>query len=259
MAAVKTDYYEVLGVPRDADEETIRSAFHARARDCHPDVADSPEDNQRFRELAEAYGVLSKPAARLLYDRYGYRGRGNQGFDEDLWDARETAPRGDDLHLQIELRFADAKRGTRRMVLYEAPTACDVCGGSGMIGEPDPDCSECNGTGHLREVSHLHVARILQIETCPTCGVEPCDECEGTGLVEDERRVRVRIPPGVEDGSQLRVSGEGGDGGPDGVPGDLLIDIAVQPAPPDTDFVRYLALAGMLAAVALLVAYLLFS
>src|SRR6266508_1572364 len=213
MAAVKTDYYEVLGVPRDADEETIRKAFHARARDCHPDVSDSPEDHRRFHELAEAYGVLSKAASRLLYDRYGYRGRGNQGFDEDLWDARERAPRGDDLHLRIELRFADAKRGTRRMVLYEAPTACDVCGGSGMIGEPDPDCPEC----------------------------------EGTGLVEAERRVRVRIPPGVEDGSQLRVSGEGGDGGPGGVPGDLLIDIAVQPAPPATDFVRYLALAGMLA------------
>src|SRR6266542_775448 len=175
-----------------------------------------------------------------------------------IGDARERAPRGDDLHLRIELRFADAKRGTRRMVLYEAPTACDVCGGSGMIGEPDPDCPECDRTGRLLE-AHLHVARLMRIETCPTCGVEPCDECEGTGLVEAERRVRVRIPPGVEDGSQLRVSGEGGDGGPGGVPGDLLIDIAVQPAPPATDFVRYLALAGMLAAVALLVAYLLFS
>src|SRR6266542_775450 len=75
MAAVKTDYYEVLGVPRDADEETIRKAFHARARDCHPDVSDSPEDHRRFHELAEAYGVLSKAASRLLYDRYGYRGR----------------------------------------------------------------------------------------------------------------------------------------------------------------------------------------
>jgi molecular chaperone DnaJ len=257
MAAVKSDYYEVLGVRRDADAETIRTAFHARARDCHPDVSDSPEDHRRFRELAEAYGVLSKPASRLLYDRYGYRGRGNQGFDDKLWESRDRPPRGENVHGRIEIRAYEAEGGTRRLVRYEAPAPCGTCEGSGVIGEADPKCAVCGGTGQQRQVSHLDVARILRIETCPECGVDPCDECEGTGVVEAERRLRVRIPPGVEDGAQVRVAGEGGAGGPGGVPGDLFFDIDVSPEPRDRPFVRWLALAGMLAAVALLVAYLL--
>src|SRR3954465_7363237 len=106
MAAVaKRDYYEVLGLPRNADADSIKRAFHSLARNWHPDVADAPDAEARFRELAEAYAVLSKQDARLLYDRYGYRGRGNQGFDEALWEARPHAPiRGENVHLPIELR-----------------------------------------------------------------------------------------------------------------------------------------------------------
>jgi molecular chaperone DnaJ len=256
VAAVKPDYYEVLGVPRDSDEETIRRAFHSLARDCHPDASDDPEDHERFRELAEAYGVLSKPASRLLYDRYGYRGRGNQGFDEEAGDG-DPPQRGESVHARIELRASEAKRGTARLMQYDAPTLCAVCDGYGVIGEPDPECPDCGGTGQIREVSNLASARILRIETCPACGVEPCDECEGTGVVEAERRLRVRIPRGIEDGDQVRVTGEGGDAGADGVPGDLLLNIVVIPKPVDPPLVRYLALAGTLAAVALLVAYLL--
>jgi molecular chaperone DnaJ len=257
MAAVKTDYYEVLGVSRDADEATIRGAFHTRARDCHPDVSDAPADHKRFRELAEAYDVLSKPASRLLYDRYGYRGRGNHGFDEELWESPERAPRGESVRARVELQSYEAKDGTRRLVRYEAPTSCPACEGWGVIGDPVPNCPECGGTGQLREVSHLDVAGILQSEACRACGVDPCHECEGTGVVVAERRLRVRIPAGIEDGTQLRVAGEGGAGGPGGVPGDLFLDVDVQPQPRDFAIVRWLALAGMLAAILLLVAYLL--
>jgi molecular chaperone DnaJ len=255
VAAVKQDYYEVLGLPRDADEEAIRRAFHTLARDCHPDVSDDSEDHERFRELAEAYGVLSKPASRLLYDRYGYRGRGNQ-WVEDETDDGEPAPRGENVHARIEIRAKEARRGTARLLQYEAPTLCAVCDGMGMLGEPDPECPDCGGTGQIREVSNLAAARILRIQTCSTCGVEPCDECEGAGVVDAERRLRVRIPAGIDDGDQVRVSGEGGDAGADGVPGDLLLELTVIPKPQDPASVRYLALAGALAAVALLLAYL---
>jgi molecular chaperone DnaJ len=254
VAAVKPDYYEVLGVPRDADEETIRRAFHELARDVHPDVSDAREDHERFRELAEAYGVLSKPASRLLYDRYGYRGRGNQWVDDEPEDG--DPPRGENVRAHIEMRAKDAKDGTARLLQYEARTLCAVCEGTGVIGEPDPECPDCDGTGRIREVSNLAAARILRVETCPTCGVEPCDDCEGTGVVEAERRLRVRIPPGIEDGDQVRVSGEGGDAGADGIPGDLLLDITVIAKPEDPPLVRYLALAGALAAGVLLLAYL---
>jgi molecular chaperone DnaJ len=259
VPAVKVDYYEVLGVPRDADEDAIRRAFHARARDCHPDVSSSAEDHQRFQELAEAYGVLSKPASRLLYDRYGYRGRGNQAFAGDVEEGEQPRERGANVRAGLELEAYEAARGARKLVRFEAEAECPKCEGTGVLGEPDPDCPECGGTGQVREVSEVAAARILRIEACEACEIEPCDECEGTGIVVAERVLRVRVPPGIEDGDQLRVSGEGGIGGRDAPPGDLLLDLAVRPEPRDPRLVRYLALAGMLAAMALLVAYVLLS
>lgn len=259
MPAVKVDYYEVLGVPRDADDEAIRRAFHALARDCHPDVSDSPEDHQRFRELAEAYGVLSKPAARLLYDRYGYRGRGNQALVEEVDGADGLGERGENVRASLELEAFEAVRGARKLVRYEADTECPSCEGYGVLGEADPDCEECGGTGQIREVSEVAAARILRIETCDACGILTCDECDGTGVAVAERVLRVRIPPGIQDGDQLRVTGEGGVGDPDAPAGDLLLDLGVRPEPRDPRLVRYLALAGLLAAIALLVAYVLLS
>src|SRR3989449_11137879 len=112
VATVKRDYYEVLGLSRDANQETIKRAFHSLARDCHPDVADAPDAEVRFRELAEAYSVLSKREARLLYDRYGYRGAGNQGFDEALWEGRTRTKRGDHVHVNLELQSFEAAEGS---------------------------------------------------------------------------------------------------------------------------------------------------
>ncbi len=256
MAAVKRDYYEVLGLPRDADGEAIKRAFRSQARDWHPDVADSPEAEGRFRELAEAYSVLSKREARLLYDRYGYRGRGNQGFDEAIWAVRQRVERGEDVHADIEIRSFEAQEGTRRLVTFHAVVRCKACMSRGSLGLPDPECEHCGGTGRKRTLSHLDVAHLMQIEPCPGCVLEACARCEGIGTVSTERRIQLRVPPGVEDGAQLRVSGDGNDAGVGSVPGDLLVRVRVLPPPKDPRSVRYAAFVLLLVAVATLVAYL---
>ncbi len=256
MAAVKRDYYEVLGLARDADEDTIKRAFHSLARDWHPDVAAAPDAEVRFRELAEAYSVLSKREARLLYDRYGYRGRGNQGFDEALWEARPAvAARGENIHVEIELRSFEAEEGTRRMVTYEAAVRCKACMGRGSVGLPDPECDFCGGTGRKRTVSSLDVANLLQIDPCPACIAEPCSQCGGEGTVLAERRIRLLVPPGVQDGAQLRVGGDGNDVGAGSIPGDLLVQVKVLPPPRDPRFVRYAALVLLVVAIATLAVY----
>jgi molecular chaperone DnaJ len=218
--AAKSDYYEVLGVEKDADDEAIRQAFRARAREWHPDLAPAEDAEARFRELAEAYSVLSKSESRLLYDRYGYRGRGNQGFDDALSEGRERVERGENVHLALELKSFEADQGTRRLVSYEADVRCEDCQGRGVIGEP-------------------------------------CASCAGSGTVASERKLRLIIPAGIVNGSQLRVSGDGNYAGWGSVPGDLLVDVKVIPAPRDPRFVRYLALTLLLVAIATLAIYVL--
>jgi molecular chaperone DnaJ len=257
MAAVKRDYYEVLGLARDADGDTIKRAFHSLARDWHPDVADAPDAESRFRELAEAYSVLSKREARLLYDRYGYRGRGNQGFDDALWEARPAvAARGENVQIAIELRNFEAAEGTRRIVSYEALVRCKACMGRGSVGLPEPDCESCGGSGRKRTVSSLEVADLLQIEPCPACIAEPCSQCDGEGTVSSERRIRLLVPSGVQDGAQLRVGGEGNDAGAGSIPGDLLVRLTVLAPPRDSRFIRYAALVLLVVAIATLALFL---
>jgi len=257
VAGAKRDYYDVLGVERDADETSIKRAFHGLARDWHPDVAEAPEAEARFRELAEAYSVLSKPEARLLYDRYGYRGRGNEGFDEGRWDARlAVAERGENVRLDMELRNFEASTGARRVVQFRCRVRCASCTGRGVLGVTDPGCEFCGGTGQRRTVSHLDVAQLLQVEVCPLCVGKPCAQCGGAGTVEAEQRIRLLVPAGVEDGAHLRVRGDGNDAGAGSIPGDLLVRIKVLPPPRDPRLVRYMALALLVIAVATLVAYL---
>ena len=211
MALIKRDYYEVLGLSRDADDETIRRAFYELARGWHPDVADAPDAEARFRELAEAYSVLSKRESRMLYDRYGYRGRGNARFDEMV---PVDVARGENIHTDLELRSFEAEGGTRRVITFHAIARCTACDGRG------------------------------------------CSECEDRGTVETERRLRLRIPPGVvDDGALLRVAGDGNDAGADSVPGDLLVRVRVLPAPKDPRSVRYIALALLIVAIAALALY----
>jgi curved DNA-binding protein len=217
VAVLKRDYYEVLGVPQDADDGTIRRAFRAEAREWHPEVADGPDAEERFRELAEAYTVLSKRESRLLYDRYGFRGRAAQGFDEAVWDApRQAAVRGENIHTDLELRSFEAEEGTRRVISFHAIIRCPECMGR---------------------------------------DAEACVRCRGLGTVEAERRIRLRIPPGVGDGAELRVSGDGNDAGADSVPGDLLVRVRVLPPPKGPRSVRYIALALLLVAIGALALY----
>jgi molecular chaperone DnaJ len=257
VPAVKRDYYEVLGVSRDADDETIQGAFHTLAREWHPDVAEAEDAEERFRELAEAYSVLSKRESRLLYDRYGYRGRGNQGVDEALWEARPPERvRGENIHTDIELRSFEAVEGARRLITFQGAVRCTACMGRGSVGLPDPECEYCLGSGRKRAVANLGSANVLQLEPCPACVTEPCTRCGGSGTVPAQRRLRLRIPPGVEDGTQLRVSGDGNDAGAGSVPGDLLIRVKVAPPPRDPRIVRYAAFLLLVVAIATLLVYL---
>jgi len=230
MAAVKRDYYEVLGVPRDADRQTIERAFHDLARKCHPDVTEDPDADERFRELTEAYSVLASPDVRNVYDRAGYRGRGDPAFEEALSDAGLEAPRrGENVHLDLELRDFEAREGTRRLVRYPVAVRCRACMGHGSVHVPDP-------------ASDL---------------LDPCLRCDGRGVVQTEQSVRLRIPAGLQDEAQLRVRGEGNDGGVGSVPGDLLVHVHILPSPKDPRVIRYLALALLLLAIMTLVVYLL--
>jgi molecular chaperone DnaJ len=256
VAVAKRDYYDVLGVSREADDEAIRRAFHGLARDWHPDVADAPDAEARFRELAEAYSVLSKRESRLLYDRYGYRGRGRQGFDEALWEARPSeVVRGENIITELEVRSFEAEEGTRRLITFHAIVRCTACMGRGLLGLPDPDCEHCRGTGRKQPALRMYFGDEESSEPCPACVAEPCPRCQGEGTIETERRIRLRIPPGVEDGAQLRVSGDGNDAGAGSVPGDLLVRLHVLPPPKDPRAVRYLALTLLVITVAALAVY----
>lgn len=207
VTRTKHDYYEVLGVSRTAGDEEIRKAFRALARELHPDVSEEPDAEDRFREVTAAYGVLSKPSTRFLYDRFGYRGRG-EGF----------GPRGrrpSRVVAQVEIDPIEADRGTRREVRFAAEEECDLCLGTGAVpGTATRQCETCGGKGRLKNYSGLGVGRWLQIERCRDCAglgrifERSCPECRGIGRVKRRRVLTVRIPPGVEDGTRLRVLGE---------------------------------------------------
>lgn len=241
MAAVKRDYYDVLGIPRDADAATIKRAFHAQARQWHPDLAGSPGADERFRELAEAYSVLSRQDARALYDKYGYQAVRHGPADPVDHDA------ADDVRLELELPAFEAFAGGRRLVAYEIQQPCPTCVGRGMVGEPDPGCELCGGLGYDPASAAGG--------PCPVCFADPCPDCGATGIVTAKRRLRVVTPPGVETGSWLRVNGEG-HCPPRGTPGDLLVHVQVAPPPKDRRTVRYVSVMLLLVAVLALALYL---
>jgi molecular chaperone DnaJ len=244
VTRTKSDYYEVLGLPRTADDEEIRRAFRALARELHPDVSDEPEAEERFRELSAAYSVLSTPSARFLYDRFGYRGRGNGAF----------GPRGrrgrSRVVAEVQIDYFEVARGTRREVRYLAEEECEACSGQGGVpGTTARPCTTCGGKGRVRVSSGLGVGRWLQIEPCHDCAglgrifEQACPECRGVGHVMRPRVVKVRIPAGVEDGTRLRVMGEHEN--------EHLV-VRVTPEPNNSRLIRWTATALLAFAVALL-------
>ncbi|HSE81161.1 MAG TPA: J domain-containing protein [Gaiellaceae bacterium] len=265
MATTRRDYYEVLGVPRSADVRAIKTAFRRLARELHPDVSDHPEAQERFREAAEAYEVLSRAETRALYDRYGHEGLRTGGFRptdfdfgslNDLFSAffgdeffgglgarsgRRSA-RGADVLAELEVELVDAATGLTRTVPFPVVVDCSTCRGNGAApGTAPATCRRCDGTGRLQSVSNSFLGQIVRTQGCPECGglgtvVEtPCRDCDGSGRVSEERELEVEIPPGIHDGQRIRLSGEGHAGVLGGRAGDLYVLVHVRP---DERFVR---------------------
>ena len=255
MATAKRDYYEVLGVSRDASAEDIKKSFRRLAMQYHPDRNKEDGAEMRFKEAGEAYEVLSDPEKRAAYDRYGHAGLGafdmGRGFDGadfgglgDIFEAffggtatgrrgREVQ-RGADRRVDMEIELEDAAFGCDRDVDIERIERCVRCGGTGS--EPGSQlqrCPTCEGNGQVRRVSRSFFGQFVNIATCSQCRGEgrivtnPCGECRGSGREKKERSLRVKIPAGVSDGSRMRLSGEGDTGLNGGQPGHLYVYINV--------------------------------
>jgi molecular chaperone DnaJ len=257
MATAERDYYELLGVARDATEGEIKKAFRALARELHPDVSDAPDADERFREVVEAYEVLSKSETRELYDRYGHAGLRGGGFqpghfdfgslsdlfsaffgDDVLGGGRASRSRGADLAAAVELDLVEAANGATREVPFQVAVTCAHCGGDGA--EPGSEivtCPTCGGAGRLQQVSRSVFGEFVRTQACPECSgtgrkiVTPCADCQGAGRVLEERRLEVTIPPGIHDGQRIRLSGEGHAGTLGARAGDVYVQVRVRPDP----------------------------
>ncbi len=252
------DYYEVLGVPATATEAEIKKAFRRLARELHPDVSDDPSAEERFKEVVEAYEVLSNSERRQLYDRFGRAGLRSRGFTPtsfdfgtlgDLFSAffgddlfgvggQARAARGADVAAEVEIELTEAATGATRQVPFHVAVACGACRGSGAEPGTSPaTCPTCGGVGRLQEVSQSVFGQFVRTQTCGRCGgagqvVErPCPECEGVGRVLEERALEVEIPAGIHEGQRIRISGEGHAGVPGGRSGDLYVLVRVRPDP----------------------------
>jgi molecular chaperone DnaJ len=262
MATTQRDYYEILAVERSADEGEIKRAFRKLARELHPDVSDADDAQERFREVVEAYEVLSKRETRELYDRFGHAGLRSGGyapthfdfgslsdlfsafFGDDLFGvgARQRSARGGDVAVEVEIELAEAARGIKRTVPYPVAIPCKTCAGSGAAPGTSPTtCATCGGAGRLQQVSRSAFGEFVRTQTCPTCRgagqqiEHPCSDCGGEGRVLEERELEVEIPAGIHDGQQIRISGEGHAGGGGARSGDVYVRVRIKR---DRRFVR---------------------
>ncbi len=256
VATTERDYYEVLGVPRTADEREIKRAFRQKARELHPDVSEAPDAEQQFREVVEAYEVLSKTETRSLYDRFGHSGLRTGGFrpahfdfgdlsdlfsaffGDDLFGARRPSRRGGDVGAEVEIELVEAAYGTTRDVTYPVSVPCATCRGSGVAPGTEPaTCTGCRGLGRLQQIRETAFGQFIQTQTCPRCGgsgrviEHPCADCGGDGRGLEEHTLEVEIPPGIHDGQRIRISGEGHAGALGGRAGDIYVLVRVRPDP----------------------------
>lgn len=261
------DYYEILGVPRDADAETIKKAYRKLALKYHPDRnGGSKEAEEKFKEATEAYEVLRDPQKRAMYDRYGHAGLsgasgagGFTGFDfaealnifmrdfgglglEDLFTggrrSRGGPRKGPDMQLRLPLKLAEVATGTRKTLRVKVFDPCSACRGTGSAGGAAPRaCGTCGGAGEVRRVQRSLLGQIVSVTTCPTCRgegteiVELCDRCDGEGVVRAEREIQVEVPPGVSSGDYITLRGQGHSGARGGPRGDIIVILEVEEDP----------------------------
>jgi molecular chaperone DnaJ len=244
------DYYQILGVERTDSEDDIKKAYRRLARQFHPDAnQEDPDAEEKFKEIAEAYGVLSDPARRRDYDQFGTAKVPTGGFDPfDLFASffggdpfrsyaqRGQSRRGNDLVLELEVSLEEVVKGASKSVTIRNLTTCATCQGSGCKPGTSPErCSRCSGTGAVRQVGRSIFGNVMTSYTCPQChgsGEEiasPCPECNGDGRMERVDEVPITVPAGVDDGVQLRISGRGEAGRRGGGVGDLYVAIRVAP------------------------------
>src|SRR6476661_864714 len=255
----KRDYYEILGVKRSASDQEIKSAYRQLAKECHPDRnAGDKEAERRFKELNEAYEALKDPQKRAAYDQFGHAafdgaGRGGQGFGPDFASSmsdifddlfgefmggrrgsrqRSGRERGADLRYNMEITLTEAFEGKTAQIRVPTSVTCDSCSGSGAkTGTQPTTCPTCSGAGKVRASQGFFTIE----RTCPSCQGrgeiinDPCSSCSGTGRVVKERTLSVNIPSGVEDGTRIRLAGEGEAGVRGGPAGDLYIFLSIKP------------------------------
>jgi molecular chaperone DnaJ len=264
--AEKRDYYEVLGVQRNASKDEIIGAFRKLALQYHPDRNKAPEAEEKFKEISEAYAVLSDDEKRQQYDMLGHAGFDQRYTQEDIFrgadfsaifrdlgfgfgdifrhffgggfggDFSERVNRGRDLVYDLEITLEEAAKGTEKEIEIPRTEKCDVCNGSGASPGTSPrTCPQCNGAGKVQHMRKSSFAMYVQVTPCPTCKGKgtlidsPCRNCGGTGLVKRKRKISVKIPVGIDEGYQLRLRGEGEMAANGGVAGDLYVLVHIRP------------------------------
>ena len=260
MTTNKKDYYDILGLSRDASAEDVKRAFRRLAFDHHPDRNKDAGSEQRFKEINEAYEVLRDDRKRAAYDRFGHAGVGSDSFGGggdafsgfsgfgDIFDAffggargrqggRSGAESGADLGLRLSISFDDAVRGTEKDVTLARNELCAACrGGRAKPGTEPEACPACKGSGEIRRSQKSMFGQYVNISACSQCKgagkiiTHPCDECRGAGRVRRELSLRVSVPAGIDTGNRIRMGGEGEAGANGGPPGDLYIEMEVEPS-----------------------------